>query len=106
MGTVVLIGVPHVQTDLKALTGDIRKHQFQMMQERIAADSTFQARLASLPRRMKWLAALALGSVLNPAIMVRDADGMEREPLKVEKGPVNALFFVTQDCPVSNYLFA
>jgi hypothetical protein len=52
---------------------------------------------------MKWLAALALGSVLNPGIMVRDTDGFKREPLKVEKGGLKALFFVTQDCPVSNY---
>lgn len=52
---------------------------------------------------MKWLAALALGSILNPAIIVRDTDGVKREPLKVEKGRAEALFFITQDCPVSNY---
>jgi len=52
---------------------------------------------------MKWLAALALGTILHPAIAVRDIDGVTREPLKVEKGQVGALFFVTNDCPVSNY---
>ena len=52
---------------------------------------------------MKWLAALALGTILHPSIAVRDVDGLTREPLKVEKSHVEALFFVTNDCPVSNY---
>lgn len=52
---------------------------------------------------MKWLAALALGTILQPSIAVRDVDGVTREPLKVQKGHVGALFFVTNDCPVSNY---
>ncbi len=52
---------------------------------------------------MKWIAALALGTILQPSIAVRDVDGVTREPLKVEKGHVEALFFVTNDCPVSNY---
>lgn len=52
---------------------------------------------------MKWLAALALGTILQPSIAVRDVDGVAREPLKVQKGHVGALFFVTNDCPVSNY---
>lgn len=38
---------------------------------------------------MKFLAALALGTVLSPSIVVKD---------KAE-----VLFFVTEDCPVSNY---
>jgi Redoxin len=51
---------------------------------------------------MKWLAALALTAVLHPALRVRDIGGLERQPLKVEKGRVAALFFIAQDCPVSN----
>ncbi len=52
---------------------------------------------------MRWLVLLALGSVVHPSIAVRDIDGVVREPLKVEKGHTEALFFVTNDCPVSNY---
>ena len=52
---------------------------------------------------MKWITALALGSVLHPAVSVRDTDGIIREPIKVEKGHAEALFFVTHDCPISNY---
>lgn len=51
---------------------------------------------------MKWILALALGSILHPAVQVRDIDGVMRTPLKVE-ARASALFFVTQDCPVSNY---
>jgi hypothetical protein len=49
------------------------------------------------------LFVLALGTILHPAVAVRDIDGVTREPLKVGKGHVEALFFVTNDCPVSNY---
>jgi hypothetical protein len=52
---------------------------------------------------MKWLFLLALSSALHPAVSVRDIDGVAREPLKMEKGHAAALFFVTNDCPVSNY---
>ncbi|HWE53240.1 MAG TPA: hypothetical protein VG273_25840 [Bryobacteraceae bacterium] len=52
---------------------------------------------------MKWLAALALGAVLHPAVIVRDTEGVKQEPLKVEKGRAEALFFITHDCPISNY---
>lgn len=52
---------------------------------------------------MRWVLALALGAILNPAVTVRDIDGIGRQPLKVEKGRLGALFFVTNDCPVSNY---
>lgn len=52
---------------------------------------------------MKWLVVFALGTVLQPSIAVRDVDGVVREPLKVAKGHAAALFFVTNDCPVSNY---
>lgn len=52
---------------------------------------------------MKFLAALALGAILQPSVAVRDVDGVTREPLKVEKGHFGALLFVTNDCPVSNY---
>lgn len=52
---------------------------------------------------MKWAVLLALGAVLHPAIRVRDIDGVERSPLKVEKGHAEALFFIASDCPISNY---
>jgi hypothetical protein len=52
---------------------------------------------------MKWLILYALGTILHPSAAVRDIDGIVREPLKVEKGHVEALFFITNDCPVSNY---
>jgi hypothetical protein len=52
---------------------------------------------------MNWLALFTLGTILHPLIAVRDIEGVLREPLKVEKGRVEALFFVTNDCPVSNY---
>jgi hypothetical protein len=52
---------------------------------------------------MNWLALFALGAVLNPSIRVRDIDGVERRPLKVEKGHAEALFFIATDCPISNY---
>jgi hypothetical protein len=52
---------------------------------------------------MKPLALLALGAILHPSLVVRDVDGVRREPLKVDKGHLAALIFVTNDCPVSNY---
>src|SRR5450631_2263116 len=52
---------------------------------------------------MNWLALFTLGTILHPAVAVRDIEGVLREPLKVAKGRVEALFFVTNDCPVSNY---
>jgi hypothetical protein len=57
---------------------------------------------------MNWLALLALTAAINPAISnpglrLRDIDGIERHPLKVEKGRAEALFFITSDCPISNY---
>jgi hypothetical protein len=52
---------------------------------------------------MRAFVLFAIGSILHPSIAVRDIDGVMREPLKVEKGQVEALFFVTNDCPVSNY---
>ena len=52
---------------------------------------------------MRPLVLLALGSILHPSIAVRDVDGVRREPLKVEKGHLSALIFVTNDCPISNY---
>ncbi|HYA15808.1 MAG TPA: redoxin domain-containing protein [Bryobacteraceae bacterium] len=53
---------------------------------------------------MKWLLALALSAVLQPSISLQDIDGVRRMPLKVEAGgKATALFFVTHDCPVSNY---
>jgi hypothetical protein len=52
---------------------------------------------------MKWFVLFALGMIPHPTVAVHDIDGILREPLKVEKGHVEALFFVTNDCPVSNY---
>jgi hypothetical protein len=52
---------------------------------------------------MKSLVLLTLGAILHSGVAVRDIDGVAREPLKVEKGHFEALFFVTNDCPVSNY---
>src|SRR5690242_17696065 len=51
---------------------------------------------------MKWLAALALSAVLSPSLKVRDIGDVERQPLKVRKDGVAVLFFIAQDCPVSN----
>lgn len=52
---------------------------------------------------MKPLLLFALGTILHPGVEIRDIDGVMRAPLKVEKGHAEALFFVTNDCPVSNY---
>jgi hypothetical protein len=52
---------------------------------------------------MKSLFLFALGAVLHPSVAVQDIDGVRREPLQVEKGHLEALFFVTNDCPISNY---
>jgi hypothetical protein len=52
---------------------------------------------------MKWLFLFALGNILHPSIAVHDIDGVLREPLKVDKGRAEVLFFITNDCPVSNY---
>ena len=52
---------------------------------------------------MKPLLLFALGSILHPSIAVRDIGGVQREPLKVPKGHVAALIFITNDCPISNY---
>ena len=52
---------------------------------------------------MKWVLVFALGNLLHPEIALRDVDGILREPLKVAQGKVEALFFITNDCPISNY---
>jgi hypothetical protein len=52
---------------------------------------------------MRWALAFALATILHPGLAVRDVDGVAREPLKVAQGHAAALFFVTNDCPVSNY---
>ena len=52
---------------------------------------------------MKWVFALALGSILHPELTVRDIDGVNRTPFQVKSGRAAALFFITHDCPVSNY---
>jgi hypothetical protein len=50
-----------------------------------------------------WFLTFALAAILHPAIRLPDIDGVSRAPLKVAKGKVAAVFFVTHDCPVSNY---
>lgn len=52
---------------------------------------------------MNWFLAFALAAITNPMLRIQDIDGVDRRPLKVEKGHVSALFFVTTDCPISNY---
>ena len=52
---------------------------------------------------MKWPAIFALGMVLQPSVELRDIDGALRQPLKAGKGEARALFFIAQDCPISNY---
>ncbi len=42
---------------------------------------------------------LALGLLL---ITLRDVNGVARQPMHVNSGKANALFFVTNDCPISN----
>lgn len=50
-----------------------------------------------------WFLAFALGAIAHPMLHVRDVDDRDRTPLKVEKGHAAAVFFVTNDCPISNY---
>lgn len=52
---------------------------------------------------MRLLLAFALGAIIHPAIRLPDIDGIERTPLKVSPGTTQVLFFVTHDCPISNY---
>lgn len=47
--------------------------------------------------------ALALGAVLQPSLGIHDVTGVERHPLAAAPGNPVALFFVTNDCPISNY---
>ncbi len=46
---------------------------------------------------------IATGSVLHPGIGVTDVDRVLQTPLKAEKGRATAVFFITNDCPISNY---
>ena len=39
---------------------------------------------------------------LTLLLMIRDVDGVERQPLRPRAGIANALFFVTNECPISN----
>src|SRR5437879_2998937 len=50
-----------------------------------------------------WFLAFALAAIAHPSIHAPDVDGVERRPLQVSKGHVAAVFFVTHDCPISNY---
>jgi hypothetical protein len=46
--------------------------------------------------------AFVLGAILHPNVPVTDIDGISRQPLNVT-GKAGVVFFVTNDCPVSNY---
>ncbi len=52
---------------------------------------------------MRHLVLLALSAILHPGIRVNDVDGAAQTPLKADKGHAKAVFFVTNDCPISNY---
>jgi hypothetical protein len=52
---------------------------------------------------MRHLALLALSAVLHPGIRVVDVDGVPQMPLQSAKGHAKAVFFITNDCPISNY---
>lgn len=52
---------------------------------------------------MPWFLAFALAAISHPGIRVADIDGAPRQPLKVARGKAQAVFFVTHDCPISNY---
>lgn len=41
-------------------------------------------------------------SSLALLLLVLDVNGVEREPMRVESGKANVLFFVTNECPISN----
>src|SRR5260370_31286519 len=50
-----------------------------------------------------WFLAFALGAIAHPLLQIPDIDSVQRMPFKVQKGHAAALFFVTNDCPISNY---
>jgi hypothetical protein len=52
---------------------------------------------------MKWVLLFTLGVVAHPALKAPDIKGIEREPLEVTAGHLQAIFFVDHTCPVSNY---
>lgn len=52
---------------------------------------------------MKWLIAFALGVIAGPGIRVTDISGAAREPFNPAEGHVQAIFFIDQTCPISNY---
>jgi redoxin len=35
-------------------------------------------------------------------LAIRDVNGVDRQPLRVDAGRANALFFVSEECPISN----
>jgi len=44
---------------------------------------------------MNWVA-------LTVVLAIHDVSGVERQPLRVVNGKANVLFFITNDCPISN----
>ncbi|MDQ1469421.1 MAG: hypothetical protein QOJ99_901 [Bryobacterales bacterium] len=50
-----------------------------------------------------WFLTFALAAIAHPMLHLPDVDGVDRRPLQVAKAHANAVFFVTHDCPISNY---
>ena len=48
MGAVILQGVPHEEADLKALTGEVGKHQQAQVQQRMKEDPAFMKKISAL----------------------------------------------------------
>lgn len=45
----------------------------------------------------------ALAGITSPSVSMTDVTGVVGQPLEVPSGGLVALFFVTDDCPISNY---
>ncbi len=52
---------------------------------------------------MKWLVLFSLGVIANSGVRVTDVNHVPREPLKVEPGHLETIFFIDQTCPIANY---
>jgi hypothetical protein len=49
------------------------------------------------------LAAAVVGTTVDTSVTVRDANGALRQPLAAPAAGLAVVFFVTHDCPISNY---
>jgi hypothetical protein len=45
---------------------------------------------------------VSLLNLLVLLFLLRDVNGVERHPLRVDAGKANVLFFITNECPISN----